>query len=337
MSKIIIGIHGLGNKPPKDLLETWWKQAICEGLEKIDRFKYPPKLEMVYWADILNEKPLNPLISEEDNPFFLDEPYAPSSNGKVIPLPNTKRKMFLGFLEEQMDKIFLNEDLTTNFEFVSDLIFKKYFRELDIYYAKHPKINDSSFKSVKDIIRKRLSDVIRKHKGKDIFLIAHSMGSIIAYDVCNFLIPECKIDTLVTMGSPLGIPIIISKIAEEQRIIDPKVKKLRTPECIKGNWYNFADIEDNVAHNFNLMDDYAPNSSDIKVIDMLIENNYVINGERNPHKSYGYLRAPEFSNIIADFLERDTNKFYHWWNKFLYKIKLLINNIKVKFNPFRSE
>lgn len=337
MSKIIIGIHGLGNKPPKDLLETWWQQAICEGLEKTNRFNYPPKIEMVYWADILNEKPLNPLISDEDNPFFLDEPYSPSPKSKISSAPHTKRKMFLGFLEEQMDKIFLNEDLTNNFEFVSDLIFKKYFRELDIYYAKHPMINDSSFKSVKDIIRKRLTDVLIKHKGKEILLIAHSMGSIIAYDVCNFLVPEAKIDTLITMGSPLGIPIIISKIAEEQKIIDPNIRKLKTPESIKKNWYNIADIEDNVAHNFNLMDDYDSNSSGIKVKDMLIENNYVINGERNPHKSYGYLRAPEFSNIIADFLERDTNKFYHWWNMFLYKIKLFMINVQVKFNPFRSE
>ncbi len=337
MSKIIIGIHGLGNKPPKDLLETWWKQAICEGLQKINRFNYPPKFEMVYWADILNEKPLNPLISEEDNPFFLDEPYLPSLKSKINPTPHTKRTKFLGFLEEQMDKIFLNEDLTTNFEFVSDLIFKKYFRELDIYFAKHPKINDSSFKSAKDIIRKRLGDVLIKHKGKEILLIAHSMGSIIAYDVCNFLVPKARIDTLITIGSPIGNPIIISKIAEEQKIIDPNIKKLKTPECIKRNWYNFADIEDNVAHNFNLMDDYESNSSNIKVKDILIENNYVINGERNPHKSYGYLRAPEFSNIITDFLESNTNLFYHWWNKILYKIELFIIYFKTKLNPFRSE
>ena len=31
MSKVIIGIHGLGNKPQKNLLEEWWKAAINEG------------------------------------------------------------------------------------------------------------------------------------------------------------------------------------------------------------------------------------------------------------------------------------------------------------------
>ena len=333
MSKIIIGIHGLGNKPPRNLLKIWWIQSICEGLKKVSRFKYPPKVEMVYWADILNEKPLNPLITEEDNPYFLDEPYAPSPK-KLNSKPHTKRQKFLGFLEEQMDKLFLNDDLTTNFEFVSELIFKKYFKELDIYYAKQPKINDASFKSVKDIIRKRLVDVLTKHKGKEILLIAHSMGSIIAYDVCNFLTPEIKIDTLVTMGSPLGIPIIISKIAEEQKKTDPNIRKLKTPDNISRNWYNFADIEDNVAHNFNLADDFDANSNGIKVKDTIIENNYVISGERNPHKSYGYLRTPEFSNMLADFLERDTSMFDQFWFRVLYRVKLFFNMLNTKLNPF---
>ena len=119
MSKIIIGIHGLGNKPPKGLLETWWKLAVCEGLESIDRFNYSPKLEMVYWADILNDKPLNPLITDEENPYFMDEPYTVSPS-KMISKPHTKRQAFLGFLEEQMDKVFLNEDLTANFDFAPE-------------------------------------------------------------------------------------------------------------------------------------------------------------------------------------------------------------------------
>ena len=33
--KVIIGIHGLANKPEKKYLEPWWKSAILEGLEKI--------------------------------------------------------------------------------------------------------------------------------------------------------------------------------------------------------------------------------------------------------------------------------------------------------------
>jgi len=28
MSKVIIGIHGLSNKPPEDTLAGWWKDGI---------------------------------------------------------------------------------------------------------------------------------------------------------------------------------------------------------------------------------------------------------------------------------------------------------------------
>lgn len=311
MSKIIIGIHGLGNKPPKDDLENWWLEAICEGLKNIDRFRFKPNFEIVYWADIINDKPLNKLITDPQNPYFLDEPYTPSSD-LIDTKPHTTRQKLLGFLEEQMDKLFLNEDLSSNFEFVSDIIFKKYFKELEIYYAEKPDINDKNYKSIKDIIRSRLADIIKKHKGKEIMLVAHSMGTIIAYDVCNFIVPNISIDTFVTMGSPLGIPIIVSKIAEEFKEFNPKISKLTTPNNIKCNWSNFSDIEDNVALNYNLHDDYEKNNSNIKVVDALVNNDYAVNGEPNPHKSYGYLRTPEFSNLLADFLEKDCSKSNLW-------------------------
>lgn len=332
MSKIIIGIHGLGNKPSKNDLEEWWFKAICEGLKKIDRFKFEPNFELVYWADILNDKPLNKLITDPKNPYFLDEPY--SKSAKIIDSkPHTTRQKFLGFLEGQMDKLFLNDDLSSNFEFISDIVFKKYFKELEIYYARKPEINDASYKSVKDIIRNRLAEKIQSHKSKEIILVAHSMGSIIAYDVSNFLVPQINIDTFVTMGSPLGIPIIISKIAQEFKVLNPEISKLTTPQNVKGGWYNYSDIEDNIALNYNLGDDFEVNSSNIKVIDTIIKNDYAINGERNPHKSYGYLRAPEFSNLLADFLEKDCSKPNLWY---LEKSYLFNNWMKKLFYRFSN-
>ena len=330
MSKIIIGIHGLGNKPPKDLLKKWWYQSICEGLKKVSRYHIDPNFEMVYWADILHDKPLNNLITDPDNPYYLDEPYTPAPESVKIK-SDTKRKKFLGFLEDQMDKLLLNEDLTSNFEFISDLIFKKYFKELDIYYTKQPEINDVSYKSVKYIIRNRLVEVLKKHKGKKIFLIAHSMGSIIAYDACN-IIPNVKIDTFVTMGSPLGIPVIVSKIAEELKISHPKLAKLCTPENITKAWLNFSDIKDNVALNHNLNDDYESNSLGVHVNDFLVTNNYMVNNERNPHKSYGYLRTPEFSLALADFLESDIGQLKLWLLQQSYEIKKLFGSL----NPLRK-
>ena len=42
-------------------------------------------------------------------------------------------------------------------------------------------------------------------------LIAHSMGSIIGFDVLTFLATDIKINTFITIGSPLGLPVIIKQ------------------------------------------------------------------------------------------------------------------------------
>ncbi len=40
------------------------------------------------------------------------------------------------------------------------------------------------------------------------------------------------------------------------------------------------------------------------VEDDLVLNDYRADGGENPHKIYGYLRTPEMSGLIADFLAR---------------------------------
>ncbi len=67
MSKIIIGIHGLANKPLKEVLADAWRKAIAEGLEKNLKISNPQlDLRLVYWADLLYK---NPLHDEENFNF----------------------------------------------------------------------------------------------------------------------------------------------------------------------------------------------------------------------------------------------------------------------------
>ena len=71
MACVIIGIHGLGNKPPKKQLEHWWKLAMMEGLKTHGFHTKLPNFELVYWADILNERPLSE--SEKDKNINIGE------------------------------------------------------------------------------------------------------------------------------------------------------------------------------------------------------------------------------------------------------------------------
>lgn len=80
------------------------------------------------------------------------------------------------------------------------------------------------------------------------------------------------------------------------------VNNMMAPPGITGSWSNFADILDKVAFDYKLSDSFLSNNNGIKPIDFLVVNNYMMNGIPNPHKSYGYLRTPEFSKILNDFI-----------------------------------
>jgi len=296
MAKVIIGIHGLGNKPPKQQLEQWWKLAMEEGLKNNNYTTTIPQFELVYWADILYDKPLTE--NDPANPYFLDETYTKAPENNLHESHNLRKK-FVGFIGKQLNKIFLNEDFSMNYSAITDTLVSRYFKELEMYYSE---INIGNGRKVRDLIRERLLAVLKKYRKKEIMLISHSMGSIIAFDVLTFLVPQLKINTFVTIGSPLGLPIVVGKIAAEQKRRYNGENHMITPPGVVKNWFNFSDILDKVAFNYALADDFSANSNGIKPTDFLVENDYKMNGEPNPHKSYGYLRTPEFSKVLNDFL-----------------------------------
>ena len=68
-------------------------------------------------------------------------------------------------------------------------------------------------------------------------------------------------------------------------------------------WVNYADRRDPVTIDTHLRDDFGENDLHVRVEDDLVINDYVSpKGDRNSHKSYGYLRTPELSEHIRDFL-----------------------------------
>ena len=311
LSKVIIGIHGLGNKPPANLLESWWKKSIHEGLSRLGHPRSLFKFELVYWAKYIHPQALDPAISDPKDPLFLAEPYQPVIE---IPkkVPDSRRKRLLDYLEKQMDRLLLNEDLTINFASISDLIIHHFFRDLELYYS-----SEGIEATLRHKIQAELHEQLVQHRHDDVLVLAHSMGSIIAYEVLQQLPDNFKINTFMTFGSPLGMPVIMSKISKELKKTLPQRGKLAVPEAIKRKWQNFSDLEDKVALNYDLSDDYASNSKGILLQDFVITNDYINKGERNPHKIYGYLRTPETARAILEFLESGKSRFRIWLDKHL--------------------
>jgi len=300
--RVIIGIHGLQNKPPRRTLEKWWKQAIGEGLARIGHPKHFFSFAMIYWARYYYNAPLDPGVTDPRDPRFLEDPYVRGAKEPLRAKPSAFKRKMLDSLEEKIDNIFFREDSFINFESISKFIIKSLFRDLDVYYHRNCVADTLNTQCARDALRKELADVIRKYRGKKILLIAHSMGSIIAYDVLTREVPDVEIEYFLTIGSPLGLPVIMKKIFEEQGMDFRKEKTVPAPENIRRGWYNFSDLDDPVAINYNLADDYRPNSRGIGPVDAVVYNDYEYGKIRDRHKSYGYLRTPEVAEILHLFL-----------------------------------
>jgi hypothetical protein len=281
-AKLIIGIHGLNSKPAPGILRDWWMAAIDEGIarncgERKPRFDFT----LAYWADLIYPAPV-PL---SENP----EPYLPGGGSGPLPRADVSVKSVATTLvresvEKALEKL-LSTPLAENI--VRNAVETRY---PDLHRYKHHPVTRRD-------VQERLRGALRTAhaQGREIMLIAHSMGSIVAYDVLRRsgrTLPGLRIAHFVTLGSPLGLTGIAEIVAGS----------LRVPECV-ARWSNLADPSDYAARwNTRLSDDYRPNRAGVVVFDRLVTNGYVgRSGKPNTHKIYGYLRTPEMSELIADF------------------------------------
>lgn len=299
MDRVIIGIHGIGNKPPANMLHRWWDESIKEGLRK-HNYKVPHfHFEMVYWADILHKSPLSPGQKDSRMPDFMEEQYVTEESPRIIP-PGHLRSRAIEYLEKYYDRIIVNGVLSLENKTITELFIHLHMKDLESYYSgKSIEVNGVK-RQAKDVIMERLADRLKKFRNKKIMLVAHSMGSIIAQDTLIEITRDINIDTLISIGSPLGQKYVVEKYNEE--LAQKSVNKLRVPDNVLNAWYNFADMEDQVAVNNRLAEIYIANKLSTGITDAVVKNNYSYNGNVNPHKSFGYLRTPEVAERINSFL-----------------------------------
>lgn len=308
MGKIIIGIHGLANKPPQKELEEYWYNSIAEGLDNIGANIERREFKLVYWADYLYKYQQHRDKAYDFDPYYNDEPYIKAKPGALEEHDDDwkdKLRAFTGnILGSGMDWAKRSFD----FDGLANTVLKAKLKDLDFYYqGKTVLTREGHEQSAKDVFRAELTNVLLEHQNDQIMLIGHSMGSIIAYDVQRNLgrsHPESKIDHFITIGSPLGLPHVKNKIVEDRKAMGFEMaQEVRTPTVVKKAWVNYSDPLDPVSLDTCLSDDYGRNDSEVCVRDDIVINDYESEtGRRNHHKSYGYLRTPELSKSIAEFL-----------------------------------
>src|SRR5262249_15730095 len=117
--------------------------------------------------------------------------------------------------------------------------------------------------------------------GGPFVVVAHSQGTMIAYDVLRRLNrAQFQVPLFVTIGSPLGL----AEVKDEMRKWTGARDKLPMPPCVD-RWLNVAERLDPVALDNDLRDDFAGKIDN--------ESDWFLNKDSpfHPHSATGYLRT----------------------------------------------
>jgi hypothetical protein len=271
---------------------------------------------MVYWASILHKDHLHRSQSAKQARNHNHEPYIPSRPGTIRPYSEKRDVPFSHDIHYKtrrtLGRLFDQVPLGK----AADFILEHTARDLSVYQDPDEVRIDKTGEAqpVNDLLQNELKRVLWKHRHKRICLIAHSMGSIIAYDVLHEIsndahwLSNLRIETFITIGSPLAF----QKVRTHFYPSEPQGRlslPISTPEMISHQWLNYRDPLDHVALDTPLNEIFYSNLYGVHVQDNLVWNNYINEeGDPNFHKSYGYLRSPEISHQLFNFLTNSIDR-----------------------------
>jgi hypothetical protein len=159
-------------------------------------------------------------------------------------------------------------------------------------------------------VRARVRDALISCLGTDrrLLLLAHGTGSVIAYDVLWQLSHDdrhaaryghCKVEVLVTLGSPLGSASVRKKLlgagAGGDAVYPANVI----------SWYNLSAEDDYACYDATLANDFSKMLKRhliSRIRDYRVFNLAVRYGRSNPHSSVGYYIHPRTARILSDWL-----------------------------------
>jgi pimeloyl-ACP methyl ester carboxylesterase len=305
-------IHGIANKPPADDLLRIFREAVARGAEPLPLGDLGVSSSSVYWADLLYEQPDDNLSAYEGT---AENTAAAMDGGGDAPAPvarTAEERAFIGALRERLMG-FSDAELETTGPpaapdqpkgaleriplpwFIKKRILNAYLRDVhhylfDVEFA--PPGRPATH--IQQTIRRRFADalsarmVTRPH-----VIIAHSMGTVIAYD-CLKRVADCvPVDGLITLGSPLGLDEVQDKLQPGWSRSDgfPQEKVGRA-------WANLFDRLDPVC-GFDpiLANDYRKGGT-TTVVDVAVKNDGTWR-----HSATKYRRPPSFCSALRRMLD----------------------------------
>ncbi|RXR07314.1 S8 family serine peptidase [Pseudoxanthomonas composti] len=287
-AKTVVYIHGIGNKPSADVLRCQWDKALF-GRSMGERTR------LAYWVNRTRYPTPEPATcaDRDEGPSVNQAEQRILSALGVMPERRDLGELVDALAESAREKAMLEQMLRELqaqapagvgpsaqglFTGINELLLRLVSAALlqdvhDLFFV--PERREAMERS----LRERLES-----GGGPFVVVAHSQGSMIAYEVLRKLDPaRCKVSLLVTIGSPLGLPSVRSMFNQWT-----KRKKLPFPACVE-RWVNVADTRDPVALDADLSDDIEGAAGRF-----VNHKGPGINpdGPRNPHSGSGYLSLP---------------------------------------------
>jgi hypothetical protein len=188
----------------------------------------------------------------------LESVYAPRFDGFVAVDPKTKRR-------RKPTERALREELRLP-DFIQQPLMEELLRDVHHYFynvSHRPRPEGPTFQ-VRNELQHRFVAAVKAGaaKGGPHVVVAHSMGTIVAYD-CLRNVAECPaVDVLVTLGSPLGLDAV-------QDNLKPKAgKRVDFPAKVRRAWINVYDpVDPVVGFDPKFANDYKRNGQKV-VIDV---------------------------------------------------------------------
>jgi hypothetical protein len=271
----VVFVHGLAKKPPPDKHEEIWRWGLSRPDPNSDVFPNPnPGIDLHvegvpavfnYYADVFYGEDYDRELDsyyEAENAVVQFDNLEQVAGELTSPQPATEReRRFLAEFERKMKEqptpptppAMLEAPRVSDaaqFEIASwlpgpvkEAIIKKLAMEAYYFlFDKEYQRKDGQRFKVRQELRNRLLAALReaKQQGREIVLVTHSMGTMLAYDVLRNC-PDCpQVDTLFTIGSPLGVQEVQDELLAESR------DQVDFPAATLRRWINVYDPRDPV-------------------------------------------------------------------------------------------
>lgn len=321
----VVFVHGLAKKPPPEKLEELWRWGLERSNTPAPFDGKNPGINLNtkgipalfnYYADVFYaedyETTFDSYYESESNAVVKEENFEQVAGEIATPAPTSlEERRFLSEFERKMQLVPSPEEPmalddapaaqeAAQLEIASWLpqpvkqaIIKK--AAMEAYYflfdKEYVRPNDGKKFKVREELRNRLLANLREasEKGEKLVLVTHSMGTMVAYDVLRNCADCPPVDTLFTLGSPLGV-----KEVQEQLVAKGKEKVDYPP--LLGRWINVYDPLDPICGADPKFNDYVPFG------DRAVENVRESNWGSWRHTITHYFAGKQFRALFAQVI-----------------------------------